>query len=739
MNEIVKDFEIIKDFLIETREGLSQVDLDLVALEKDPRNAETLARVFRTIHTIKGTAGFLGLTRLEAVAHAAEGLLSRLRDGQLALTTEMISALLRLADAVREVLASLEATQEEGSADYTDLIRTLQLLQQGGRTSDPTPAAPAQAPPKVESPLRAGADSTIRVDLALLDRLMNLMGELVLARNQIVQLSAAQNDSAFLTSSQHLSLITSELQEGVMRTRLQPVANLWRKLPRFVRDLALECGKQVRLEMEGGATELDKSILEAIADPLIHLVRNAIDHGLESPVDRRSRGKPAEGRLALSAYHEGGKVHIALTDDGAGIDTQRLKARAAEAQWLSPEQAAHLDDHEALELIFRPGFSTAERLTRVSGRGVGMDVVRTNVEKIGGTVEVHTQLGRGTTVQLKIPLTLAIIPALTVTSGGERYAIPQASLLELVHLESDRAARAIEQVHDAAVYRLRGHLLPLVFLSRVLDLEGAEPGQEGAINLVVLQADDRQFGLVVDTVHDTEEIVVKPLQKPLKGIGVFAGATILGDGKVVLILDVVGLAQQAGVLAGGRAALRTEKPAAAPASKAAVQSLLLFATAHDRRLVIPLSEVARLEEFPRAAIERAGSREVVQYRGDILPLVNVSQVLAGMQARSGNGRPAGRRRKTGPPASANEDTVPVVVYSSAGRHVGLVVGRILDIVEDALAVRSPATRAGVVFSTVIQGRVTELLDVESILRAAGLRSPASGGCQLPDIPASRGL
>ncbi|HJZ56908.1 MAG TPA: chemotaxis protein CheA, partial [Gemmataceae bacterium] len=488
--------DVIREFLLETHENLGQLDLDLVTLEKEPGERETLARVFRTLHTVKGTAGFLGLPKLQAVAHAGENLLGRLRAGEITFEPEIATALLGVVDAIRKVLAALEATQGagEGSGDYSELVRTLERLTKAGSGTRPrgvavTPAQPKPplppvpeppppqpslvAPPEVsivqavssarppepppeptETRAPAVADASIRVDVGLLDKLMNLVGELVLARNQIVQFGNSQEDPAFLGTVQRLNLLTTELQAGVMKTRMQPVGNVWGKFPRLVRDLAVACGKQVRIDMDGQETELDKTIIEAVRDPLTHMVRNAVDHGIEPPGERTTRGKPAEGRLLLHAFHEGGKVVMEITDDGGGIDPHRVRDKAVQAGLVSPEQAARMTDRELVHLVFLPGFSTTDRVTQFSGRGVGMDVVRTNIEKIGGTVDIESVPGRGTTVRLKIPLTLAIIPALTVTAGGDRYAIPQVSLLELVRLEGEQVHKGIEQVHGVPVYRL---------------------------------------------------------------------------------------------------------------------------------------------------------------------------------------------------------------------------------------------------------------------------------------------
>jgi two-component system chemotaxis sensor kinase CheA len=527
---------------------------------------------------------------------------------------------------------------------------------------------------------------------------MNLVGELVLARNQVLQFTVSQSDSSFIATSQRLNLITTELQEGVMKTRMQPIGNVWSKFPRVARDLATACGKQIRIEMEGKDTDLDKTIIEAIKDPLTHVVRNAADHGIEMPDIRVAAGKPAEGRLFLRAFHEGGQVNIEVSDDGAGIDPEKVKQKAIQRGLITADQGARMSEREILNMIFLPGFSTAEKVTNVSGRGVGMDVVKTNIEKIGGTVDIQSRVGSGTTLKIKIPLTLAIIPALIVMSGGDRYAIPQVSLLELVRLEGEQARRGVERVHGAPVYRLRGNLLPLVYLSRELQTPPELETIDEAVNIVVLQADDRQFGLVVEAINDTEEIVVKPLGKQLKGVSSFAGATIMGDGRVALILDVLGLAQRANVVSEVRDRSLGDTTVQALDHASERRTLLLLGLGADGRMAIPLSMVARLEEFPRTAVERSGQREVVQYRGQIMPLLRLSTLL-GMGGGEGEGA----------------DPLQVVVYTEHGRSVGLVVDRILDIVDEAITVERQVGRDGILGSAVIQERVTDLLDVHGII------------------------
>ncbi len=765
--------DIVKDFLVESYENLDRLDRELVGLEKNPEDTDALSSVFRTIHTIKGTCGFLGFSKLEAVAHVGENLLTRLRDRQLKLTPEITTALLSTVDAIRQMLSQIETVGQEGARDDSVLIATLTRLQQPPvepqlkvaalvpeSASEAAEAMPnigdilkqragvtaaelqravqqqkegdprrmgeilvehgAVKPADVADALRvqhaarnqtAASDSTIRVDVGLLDKVMNLVGELVLARNQVLQFANRMKDTGFLAASQRLNLITTELREGVMKTRMQPIGNIWSQFPRTVRDVALGCSKEVRIEMEGKETELDKTIIEAIKDPLTHLVRNSVDHGIELPEERIKAGKDRTGRLILRAFHEGGQVIIEISDDGAGLNPERIRKKGVERGVITTEQAARMTEREIFNLIFLPGFSTAEKVTNVSGRGVGMDIVKTNVEKIGGTVDINSILGRGTTVRVKIPLTLAIIPALVVTCGGDRYAIPQVSLLELVRIDADDVAKGIELVHDAPVYRLRGRLLPLVYLSRELRLAAdMRPARErdGAVNIVVVQADERQFGLIVDQINDTEEIVVKPLRKQLKRLKTFAGSSIMGDGKVALILDVLGLAQAAGVVSEDRARVPTEKIAESVVTEGEKQTFLLFAGPGDSRMAIPLSTLERLEEFPVAQVEMSGSQWVTQYRGQILPLVRLNVVLE--ERRN-------RLRVPQTPPAPDSGPIQVLVLGHDGRYFGLVVERILDIVKDRADVRLVATRALVLYSVVIGDRVTELLDIPAILRS----------------------
>ncbi len=742
---------IVEEFLLESYENLDQLDRDLVELEKTPGKTNLLASIFRTIHTIKGACGFLGLAKLESVSHVGETLLSKLRDGELIFNQEIASALLALVDAIRQILSNIESSGGEGSADYTELVKTLESLLKGENAlvpASPASSAAAVTAQSVGSPSvpeasvdledagsaerrmaverrgsgerrklsevsvekerrvssdrrdevkgRRTADSSIRVDVGLLDGLMNLVGELVLARNQILQFTQSSTDAKFAASSQTLNLITSELQERVMKTRLQPIRNIWDKFPRVVRDLAISCGKKVRLEMIGKETELDKTLIEAIKDPLTHIVRNAVDHGIGSPEERERAGKNPEGLLVLKAYHEGGMVNVDIRDDGGGINPEILKAKALAKNLITEKEADRMSVREMLHLIFMPGFSTAATVTNVSGRGVGMDVVKTNIEKIGGTVDVQSTVGQGTTLKVKIPLTLAIVPALIITCAGNRYAIPQASLVELVRLDGDDARDGIEMIQDVPVYRLRGNLLPLVELHSQLGV--LAPENKEIVNLVVVQADDRQFGLIVEGVNDTEEIVVKPLGKQLSGIPVYSGATIMGDGKVALILDVMGISKRARLIASSRLETQEKVEEIETASGDDRQTLLIFGVGTQERMALPLSKVARLEEIKRDSIERSGEQDVVQYRGEIMPLIYLSSFF-------------GSRRE-----KLEEGLLPTIVCTSQGRSVGLVVDDIVDIVEESISVKRDYNKEGVAGSVVARGRVTDLLDFEDVIR-----------------------
>ncbi|HVW01359.1 MAG TPA: hybrid sensor histidine kinase/response regulator [Planctomycetaceae bacterium] len=715
--------EILAEFLAESWENLARLDTEIVELEKHPGNAELLASVFRTIHTIKGTCGFLGLKGLGSVAHAGENVLGQMRAGELPVTPLAISLVLRAVDQVKEYLRGLEATGREPLRDNSLLIAELNALAERGDSpaaanpteiARPTPlpvtaigppdASPEpdhernESPPEAERVADAGkrsvADLSIRVNVDVLDSLMNLVGELVLTRNQLLQMVRGEDESKYAAPIVHLNRVTTDLQEGVMKTRMQPIGNAWSKLPRLVRDLAQQTGKQIELEMVGAETELDRTVLDAIKDPLTHMVRNSADHGLEAPAVRRARGKSETGKVRLNAFHEGGHVIICVEDDGGGIALDKVRDKAVRSGLVAEATAQKMSDKELISLLFRPGFSTADKISSVSGRGVGMDVVKTQIERIGGTVDLSSRVGLGTTIRIKIPLTLAIISALVVESGGLSFAIPQLGIVELVRLAAEDT-RKIEKIHNNEVFRLRNRLLPLVHLDEVLGLSHTHSAEQD-VNIVVVQVGDDQFGLIVSEVFDTQEIVVKPVGNLLKDIDIYQGTTILGDGRVIMILDVAGIASQfSGQL---ESALEHEQQRLDQEAELAGQttSLLLFEAGEEGHMAVPLSLVSRLEEFPRSQIEKTGDQLVVQYRGDLLPLLPLSPSNA----------------------TAVPDPQPVIVFSEGQRSMGLMVDRIQDIIQDRLSIRVQGHRPGVMGTAIIAGRATAILDTQHFVTSA---------------------
>jgi two-component system chemotaxis sensor kinase CheA len=555
------------------------------------------------------------------------------------------------------------------------------------------------------------AIESVRVDVTVLDKLMDLAGELVLARNHIAEVARVRDAGGgdlLPTAVQRLHQITKNLQDGIMKMRMQPVDGLFSKLPRMVRDLAAICHKQVRVEFDGRDTELDKTLLESIKDPLTHLLRNAVDHGIEMPKDRLAAGKPAEGKVTLRAYQDGGQVLIDISDDGRGIAVDRVRDRAIERGLLSAEQASRLNEAELINLIFLPGFSTADAVTNLSGRGVGMDIVRNNVEAIGGSIEIRSVRGQGSLVRLRLPLTLAIIPALIVGCGSNRYAIPQVSLVELIRIDGSKVDGAVETVQSAPVLRLRGNLLPLVWLGAVLGEPVEAHGNGRSLHVVVLQLGARQLGLVVDMIIDSQEIVVKPLVKHLRGLPALAGCTILGDGRVALILDVASLARQAGLTADPADRALGQLSSTGLRQELDARVLLIVRGPDDSRLAIPLDRVARLEVFEPHRIEHIGGRGMVQYRSGILPLHRLEEILPDRRAEPRNL----------PPEHVESSLVSAVVFEEETRSFGLIVDDVLDVVDlpvGAGDVRS-ASRPGVEAAVVVNEKITEILDCDYLIQ-----------------------
>jgi two-component system chemotaxis sensor kinase CheA len=838
--------DFVRDFLIESQEGLDQLDSDLVAVESSPDDKDHYDSAFRVLHTIKGNAGFLDFPVLGSLAHSGETLLGRLRNGDCALGSHVIDALLELLDSSRAILKSIESSGTEGDASYKDLEATLQKLAAGedvaanprqpesdigasevddteldsqvaamqdqdsdlatptvtfprghfeaaaeeqsepeskpvksskgrrkqrakapvdgpeeGKPADAASAvdpaatiAPKSKPPKarkskpskakkseppkppptepkrdVESPdaadrkpaaersadssipsrvtppAAAAASSLVRVDVELLDRLMNLVGELVLARNQIVEIVSNRSDPELVNPIQRLNLLTTDLQEGVLKTRMQQIGTIWQRYHRMVRDFAKLCGKEIELQLSGEETELDKTLVESIKDPLVHLIRNAIDHGIEKPYLRKVKKKPRTGLLSLKASHEAGQVVIEITDDGSGLDLKRIRQKAVERGLFTESDVENLQDRDVHEAIFMPGFSTADRVSDVSGRGVGMDVVKTHIERVGGTIEIDSEKDVGTTFRLTVPLTLAIIPALIVTAGGQRFSIPQTNVVEMLTLRTDSGG-SIEMFHDTPVLRLRGEILPIVSLGDQLQIDGQILDTHNA-SIMVLKTGTRQFALMVDAIGNSEEIVVKPFGQVLEGMSEYGGATIMGDGSVALILDVRGFAERASLFATDRSLLQAAARKAIEERKVVAENALLVAEIGERhRVGLPLGNVVRLEELPAFHVEISNGREVIQYRGELLSLIRVRDVIVTSPTMSD--------------PAPQPDTLSIVVYQHGEHSVGLVVHRIVDIAEQPERIRLTDEPGLINGTAVALGCVTDLIDVSRLMDAAGV-------------------
>ena len=776
---------LIKDFLVESTENLDRLDQEFVQLEADPKNAQLLDSIFRTIHTIKGSCGFLGFVKLETLSHAGESLLSQMRAGELLLNSAIADVLLQMVDAIREILREIEAAGAEGQQEYGDLVESLKRLQVQTKKAPP-PAAdlvlaepsktqpapeppPAAATPPAPVPKRSTSkptvaagklggklvrqgrvtqeemiralqlqqdgdsrrlgeilislglvserdieevlndkarggmqEGTIRVDVSLLESQMNLVSELVLLRNRLLQKSSQTHDRELETAVHGLNVVTSDLRKNVMKARMQPVSQLYEKLPRLVRDVSRDLGKSIQLETAGGDTELDKTLLESIKDPVTHIIRNSVDHGVESPAQRAASGKPETGVIRVRAFHEGGNFHLEVADDGAGIDAARVKDKAIVRGLITAAQAQKMSEAELQALIFAPGLSTAEKVTSVSGRGVGMDVVKTNIEQIGGRVKVESTRGSGTQVHLEIPLTLATISALTVVSSGSVFAIPQSALVEMLSFDSDEARERTQEVDGVRILRFRGAVLPLLSLRSELKLSAEDAVNSGFTRIVVVHAEGRRYAIEVDVIRHNEEIVIKPLAKYFKQIGLFTGAAIQGDGSVALILDLAAFARRSGMT------LLENKLEDKNAKESAQErrTVVLVSASYGDRLAIPVDCVERLESLTETSREHSGGLEVMQYRGEILRIARLEDLLEDR-----------RSVHRSPPEAPQEEGkfAAVVVRNKSGRQVIFEVSRILGIVNLEIDKLTPPTRSGVEGSMVIQDKVAEILQTEILM------------------------
>jgi two-component system chemotaxis sensor kinase CheA len=740
--------DLISDFLAETKEGLDNLDNQLVTLEQNPNDKDLLSSIFRIMHTIKGTCGFLALSRLESVAHAGENIMDKVRSNQLAVSGNIVSLILECVDKIKEIIAAIEATGSEPEGNDEELIKKLNMAAKGANpdtaSETTTTLADLEAsftnhhlPPTLQSDLTQAVEpsaeatsikpiepvqpvkpvkpipttnaaensskkpaeattaagktdsGTIRVSVDVLENLMQIVGELVLNRNQLLQLDRGNINNQFSNPIQTLSHITSQLQEGIMKTRMQPISSAWAKLPRMIRDLSHELNKKINLKMIGEETELDRQLIESIKDPLIHMIRNSADHGLEMPDERVKKGKNDIGTITLKAFHQGGHIIIEISDDGRGINIARVKDKILSSKLATEEQVAQMTESQIIQYIFRAGFSTAEAVTSVSGRGVGMDVVKNNINKINGSVDLKSVAEKGATFIIKIPLTLAIMPVLIVEAGGENLAIPQINVLEICKA-GENEDNKIEKVNESQLLRIRNTLLPIVDLSKLFAVTKKDNSSNKTPYVVICEISGNNFGIIVDKVFDSEEIVVKPIVEPLMKIGLYSGNTILGNGKVIMILDPVGLFKTI-CLTEGYKENNDDDTAKINKESENTTTFLVVKTDSKTYKAIPLEIVSRLEEINVDSIETSNGHEVIQYRGTLMPLVKNSDAL--IYPESG--------------------VLQLIVFSNKDSILGLIVEEIVD------AVTIEINNDSNFFSyeaVVIQGKTMDIIDVGDLFQ-----------------------
>ncbi len=660
----------VEEFLSECGEIIERVSSALAKLEASPQSHGLLNDLYRDMHSMKGASFLFGYVKIGEMAHAMESSMEPLRSGTHLVSKGLINSLFKAIGMVEEEIQFIKAHHPEGVSDtrISELVAELNRASKDLETINKEVVKMAEIQRTVatleqsEKEKEAESSGSIRVPVSLLDNLMTLVGEMVLVRNQVLQFSNDSEDLNFLNLSKRLNVVTSEIQGEMMKTRMQPIGNILNKFQRVVRDLSQELNKNIVLNLSGTETELDKTLLEAIKDPLTHIVRNSCDHGIEVSATRRELGKPESGVISIRSYHEGGQVVIEVTDDGRGLNKENLVKKAIEKGLLEPSKVAFMSEKEIFNLIFAPGFSTAAAITNVSGRGVGMDVVRTNIEKIGGTVELNSVCDKGTTIKIKIPLTLAIVPALIVKCKQEMFAIPQVKLEELLRVDQSSAEHKIEYLHGAPVFRLRGKILPLVDLNRVLGFESSLNANQTVNNIAVLNADQCSFGLIVDEIQDTADIVVKPVNRLLKSLQVYSGATILGDGGIALILDIHGISKVARIGGDRDASAQANLLRAEQKRASDLQEFLIVRVNSPTKHAIVLGYVHRLEEFKASDIEYSGKQRLIRYGKTILPILSVGECL-------GYGIPTG---------GSARGILSVVVIQKAGVLYGLEVDEIVD-------------------------------------------------------------
>lgn len=746
--------ELLSDFLTETTEHIEGAETQLVHFERDPSDASLISSIFRLVHTIKGTSSFLGLERLERVGHAAESVMGMLRDG-VPPTQHSVTLILQAIDRIKTIIEEIGQHGSEPPGDDSEIINALEAYYAAGAeaataaaadeaTSAPTatvvaepeaavatpqpepqtapaaapkhveaetaPAAAPPAPAKQEASSGAQAQSkssanpnqeTIRVSVDTIERMMQLVSELVLSRNQLLELARHREDDSIKTPLQHLSTLTSDLQDAVMRARMQPVGRLYANLPRLVRELSTGLGKNIDLVTEGADTELDRQLIEVIRDPLTHLIRNCADHGIEKPEERLASGKPERGEIRVSAAHEAGQITIDISDDGKGLDIERIKQKIVNQGLATEQDLVSMHNEEIYRYIFEPGFSTAQVVSNVSGRGVGMDVVRSNIEAIGGSVSLSSTQGKGSRFSLRIPLTLAIAPALIIEVAGQRFALPQTSVVEAVSLGKNYA-ELIQNVQNALVLKLREEVIPAVELRNVVDLEAAEDAGDGDKLAVVMRVGTESFCIIVDGVADIQEIVVKPLSASLAHLKVFSGHTILGDGSVVLILDPAGIGSRLGIEKSAEKKRTDTRDQMANERR----RLVLFKAGSGAPKVLPLSLVSRIEMVETGQIESSDGRLMVLLQDRLMPIVPISREI-----------------------DMSRPSYPVLVVSTEKRAIGLMADEIVDILEERLDIQLASSNSDIVGSAEINGEAVELIDVSHFIRMVEPPGNAGSGPQ----------
>ena len=762
------DDDILVEFIVEAREILDQLDLDFVQLDEDPDNEKLVGNIFRAMHTLKGSSMFFAFKRLEMVSHASESLLGKIRDGQLIIDNQKITVLLSALDALREIIEGIEATKTEPLGDDTYVIKNLLNLVAGQTIELILPMTNEDIPSPATNLNNFTLDNSIvdieslnivieernielsdsmttsahrlvlqkekakevkapvKVSLELLDKLMNLVSEMVLARNRLLPFTNEIGDHNFASAVRVIDLLTVELQERMMKTRMQPISQVWSKFPRLIRDVSNECYKKVHLSQEGAETELDRILLDAIRDPLMHIVRNSIVHGIETPEERLIKGKPAIGKLLLRASHENGMVVIEVADDGTGVNYDLVRQKVLKKKLLPPEKVDKLNDLQLLEFLFLPGFSTKAHITNLSGRGVGMDVVKTNISNIGGSIDIDSIRGIGTVIRLKIPLTLAIMPALFIRCNGEPYAIPQNSILEVVRLGLSNNAKGLEDFYGIPVFRLRDKLVPLLFLSEQLDIPQKELGSIQALNVTILQSSGVRFGLVVDEVMNIQEVVVKSLRSLgplLNEVKSFAGATILGNGRISLILDVDRLAVNSGLVAKIQA-----RPLNTHLAKEFVKqeevSMLLFELDGLDKLAINLEYVERLEMISPKMVQRSGNRDVLRYGDEIMTLVYLNKYIEGANPYT---------------ISKNEgELLSVIVHYVNKLPIGLVVNKVHDIIHASKKLHDAnSPQKGLLGCITLNETIINVIDINHILIMRDLQENAKERTAAIDMDPSK--